>query len=374
MLLGLSFGIGVVLFFIVLGFIAAAGRNLLQFPVVIIGLGAIVTALSLSMLGVYTLKAPDAAAKLDANITQEGILASFGKGALAPILGFACTGPLLAGIFGWATAQEPHVAVFAFVFTGLGMASPYVLLGANPNWLSFLPKPGNWMITFERIMGFVLLAMVIWLIHPLVTQIGSEGLEWTLAFFVAVAMACWVLGKVNMTMPSEQRWRYRGCATALILVTGGLIYGVIYPLDEALARQRKVAETPSIPLNGDDNRIEWQVWSKDAVRKEVLSGKTVFVDFTAAWCTVCKVNKKVAINTPEVLGKMQEFGILLFRGDFTSYDEEIAGMLKKHSRAGVPLNLIYPAGKPDHPILLRPNLAMKYLLNKLQEAGPSATP
>ena len=218
------------------------------------------------------------------------------------------------------------------------------------------------------------MAMVIWLIHPLVTQIGSEGLEWTLAFFVAVAMACWVLGKVNMTMPSEQRWRYRGCATALILVAGGLIYGVIYPLDEALARQRKVAETPLIPLEGDDNHIEWQVWSEDAVRKEVLSGKTVFVDFTAAWCTVCKVNKKVAINTPEVLGKMQEFGISLFRGDFTLYDEEIAGMLKKHSRAGVPLNLIYPAGKPDHPILLRPNLAMKYLLDKLQEAGPSATP
>ena len=64
---------------------------------------------------------------------------------------------------------------------GLGMAFPYILLGANPNWLSFLPKPGNWMVTFEHLMGFLLLAMVVWLIHPLVTQIGATGLEWTLA-------------------------------------------------------------------------------------------------------------------------------------------------------------------------------------------------
>ena len=69
------------------------------------------------------------------------------------------------------------------------MASPYVILGANPGWLGFLPKPGQWMITFERIMGFLLLAMVVWLLHPLVTLIGPAGLEWTLGFLVVVAMS-----------------------------------------------------------------------------------------------------------------------------------------------------------------------------------------
>ena len=82
----------------------------------------------------------------------------------------------------------------------------------------------------------------------------------------------------------------------------------------------------------------------------------------------------MAINTPEVLGKIQELNVSLFRGDFTTYDEQIAGILKKHGRAGVPLNLIYPAGKPGDPILLRPNLSKSYLLGKFQEAGPSATP
>ena len=38
---------------------------------------------------------------------------------------------------------------------GLGMASPYLVIGAFPQLLRFLPKPGAWMDTFKQIMGFV---------------------------------------------------------------------------------------------------------------------------------------------------------------------------------------------------------------------------
>ncbi len=47
--------------------------------------------------------------------------------------------------------------------------------------------------------------------------------------------------------------------------------------------------------------------------------------------------------------------------------------LQKYDRAGVPLNLIYPAGRPEEPIVLRPQLSKQYLLAKLDEAGPSRT-
>jgi thiol:disulfide interchange protein/DsbC/DsbD-like thiol-disulfide interchange protein len=357
LVLGLAFGIGVILFFVILGFLAAAGKNVLQYPAAVIGLSAIVMALALAMLGVYTLQAPATAAKFEAGMQKEGLFASFGKGALAPVLGFACTGPLLAGAWGWATQQLPHIAVLAFLFAGLGMASPYVLLGANPKWLGFLPKPGQWMITFERIMGFLLLAMVIWLLSPLVPQIGATGLLWTLAFFVAIAMGCWVLGKVDLTMAAAQRWRYRGGAAAIIVAAGLLVYGWILPMAGAEAS----VELP------------WRTWSAEAVDDAVGSGKTVFVDFTAAWCTVCKLNKKVAINTPEVYDKIMSLGVVLFQGDFTSDNSRIAAEIQKHGRSSLPLDLIYPAGKPDNPIILRTNLTKTYLLQKLDEAGPSRT-
>ena len=372
LVLALAFGTGVVLLFLLLGFLAAAGKNVLHYPAAVIGLATVVMALALSMLGVYTLQVPSAATKLDATIQREGLLSSFGKGTLAPVLGFACTGPLMAGAFGWATQQPPRTAVFAFLFTGLGMASPYMLLGANPSWLRFLPKPGQWMITFERIMGFLLLAMVIWLMSPLVTQIGAEGLEWTLAFLVAVGMACWVLGKIDFSMSAASRWRYRGGATAIVLVVGVMVYGWIYPLGKAIARQQRLL-TASPYSHGDwSDGIPWQRWSPEKVEQAVASGKIAFVDFTSAYCTSCKANKALAIDTPKVRARMQALGVVPFQGDFTLGDPGIFAELQKYGVPGVPLDLIYPAGKPDDPIVLGTVLTVDYLLRKLEQAGGSA--
>ncbi len=360
LMLGLSFGAGVVIFFIALGFFASRGHNVLHYPGAVIALGGVVLALALSMLGVYTLQVPTSATKLDAAIQKEGVVASFGKGALAPVLGFACTGPLLAGVFGWATQQAPDVAFFAFLVTGIGMASPYVLLGANPQWLSFLPKPGQWMITFERIMGFLLLGMVVWLLHPLIGHIGAEGLEWTLGFFVFVAMACWILGQINFSMTPAVRWRYRGGAVAVVVGTGALVYGWIYPLNQEIAT-----------VHAGPSKIAWRVWSQEAVEESVRGGHTVFVDFTANYCTNCKANHAAATYRSETIAKIADLGIVPFRADFSEGDPDIFAGLQKFQRAGPPLNLIYPAGQVDKPIVMSTLFGLSDLLDAFDKAGPS---
>lgn len=373
LILGLTFGAGVIVFFVALGLLSARIGNILQYPLAVIALGAVVMAMGLSMLGVFTLHVPTSATNLESRIHQEGPLASFAKGALAPVLGFACTGPLLAGAFGWATTQPPERAIMAFAIAGFGMASPYMLLGANPNWLSFLPRPGMWMITFERIMGFMLLAMVIWMVHPLSVQIGVVGLELTLVFYVVVAMACWVLGKIQITMPTVERWKYRATAMVLVLLSSAVVYGWAFPLDNA----QRVADAEREQLmecraNGAvttrPDEIVWRPWSPEAVTKAVAQGKLAFVDFTAAYCTVCKVNKKVAIDTPEVREVLSNPDVVAFQGDFTTGDDQIETVLRSFSRAGVPLNLIYPPGRPDAPLVLETNLTTNYLLKKFSEA------
>lgn len=365
LVLGLSFGAGVMLFFVILGLLASRGANIFHYPVAIVALGAVVMAMALSMLGVYTLQVPTSATNLEAQIKHEGMVASFSKGALAPVLGFACTGPLLAGAFGVATKQPPNIAILAFLVMGIGMASPYMLLGANPNWLGFLPKPGNWMITFERIMGFLLLGMVIWLIHPIVSHLGSTGLEWTYVFLVAVALACWTLGKVNFAMSGPTRFKYRSAAAAIVIISGGVIYTWLAPI-HAGAHSTIVLQNQSDWSDG----IPWRKWPPETVEEVVQSGRPVFVDFTAAYCTVCKANKAIATNTEEVRKRMRECGVVPFQGDYTAGDPKIFEMLQAHDRAGVPLNLIYPAGKPDEPILLETNLTKSYLLAKLDEVCP----
>jgi len=370
--LGLSFGAGVLLLFVVLGVLATAGRNLLQFPEAVIGLGAIVMALALSMLGVYTLRPPTVAGELDAKLGGESLAGSFGKGLLAPVLGFACTGPLLAGAFAWATQQPPATAVAAFVAAGVGMAAPYVLLSAFPGWLGVLPKPGAWMITFERVVGFGLLVAVVWLLHPLQYQIGPAGLEWTLVFLVAVGAGCWLAGKGSLSGGGAGLWGYRAAAVVVVVVAGVAIYGFIYPVGRAKADQARLQVVAAGPTDFG-RTISWQVYSPEAVAEVLANGRVAFVEFTAAYCTVCKVNLRLHIDRPEVRAKMKELGVVAFRGDFTTYDEQIAKMLQHHGRAGVPLYLVYSPDKPDKPEVLPATISEQKIINALDRAAKTAS-
>jgi thiol:disulfide interchange protein DsbD len=229
------------------------------------------------------------------------------------------------------------------------------------------------MITFERIMGFLLLGMVIWLVHPLVVHLGPAGLEWTMGFFIAIGMACWIWGRIDATMSAARQWRYRGGAVVVIVGAATLIYGWAFPLRDARPKRASVigsSTTYDSPLNYDDG-IPWRTWSEAAVTDAVRAGKTVFVDFTAAYCTNCKVNKKVAIATAEARRKMQELEVVPFQADFTTGDRDIFAFLQKHGRPGVPMNLIYSPGDPDNPIVMPVLFTLPQLLAKLDEAGPS---
>jgi hypothetical protein len=46
----------------------------------------------------------------------------------------------------------------------------------------------------------------------------------------------------------------------------------------------------------------WQAFSPARVASLVASGRPVFVDFTAAWCVTCQVNKRLVLNDPDVIG------------------------------------------------------------------------
>ena len=70
----------------------------------------------------------------------------------------------------------------------------------------------------------------------------------------------------------------------------------------------------------------------------------MFVDFTAAWCVTCKVNEKTTLSTAKVADAFQKAGAVYMVGDWTNQNAEIAAILARYGRAGVPLYLVYGAG------------------------------
>lgn len=158
--LALTYGIGIVLMFVVIG--VAIGGPIIGFAGhwatnLVIGVAFVV--FSLSLFGFFTLQLPafvtNAAGKAS---TTGGLLGVFLMGATLVITSFTCTAPIVGALLaGVAEGGYGRVALGMAVF-GITMAAPFVFLALLPGRVKALPKSGQWMNTLKISLGFVELA------------------------------------------------------------------------------------------------------------------------------------------------------------------------------------------------------------------------
>ena len=98
----------------------------------------------------------------------------------------------------------------------------------------------------------------------------------------------------------------------------------------------------------------------------------MFIDFTAAWCLSCQVNKRVALTRPSVSKKFQEHGVVTLKADWTNRDPEITRALAEFGRSGVPLYVLYDRDPNREPVLLPEILEPSIVISALDQlAEPS---
>lgn len=310
----------------------------------------VVFAFALSFLGVWEVPIPGFAQSSSSSKLQqqEGPTGAFFKGIFTTLLATPCSGPFLGPVFGYTLAQPPLVTYIIFASVGLGMASPYLVIGAFPSLVRWLPKPGEWMETFKQVMGFVLLGTVVYLF----ATIKSDYFIPTLALVIGVWFACWLIGRVPIYEPaSKQLWAWLSgvCAAALI---GYLAFTFLGPVKHL---------------------YEWRNFQPDTIAKLQTEGKTVMVDFTADWCATCQANFHFAINTPRVKDAVEKNGVVPMLADWSDYNDTIKQKLVELNSNSIPLLVIYPANKPGDVIILRDALLESQVLTALDQAGPSTT-
>jgi len=371
--LGLMFAAGVLASFLALALVVvalqAAGDQLgwgfqFQNPVFVLIMAAVVFAFGLSLFGVYEIVLP---VQMGGGGRGGAYAESFMNGILATALATPCTAPFLGTALGFAFTQPAAVIIGIFLTIGIGLSLPYVILAANPGLLRFVPKPGAWMDTFKQGMGFLLMATLIWLVWVLGQQTGIDGVVAALIFLLVLGFALWMYGRL-LGLSSSTGRRITVWSIMIVLVAGSWWQFVREPLSPA-----------SIASNGGSTQVashgggtdSWEPFSVAALESEVRAGNTVFIDFTAAWCTTCKVNEKTVIMTEPVLAKLEELGVKTFVGDWTNRDEEITRVLRRFGRSGVPFYAVFPAGRLDAPIVLPEIITQGIVLEALEEAGPS---
>jgi thiol:disulfide interchange protein DsbD len=338
---GFAFAAGVVATFVALAaallVLRAAGQQLgwgfqLQSPSVVTGLAVLFFVLALNLSGVFEFASlvPSSAAGWNArNPYVDAVL----SGVLAVVIASPCTAPFMGAALGFAIAQPPAETLAVFVALGVGMALPFVLLSAFPAWRRLLPRPGAWMERLKQFLAFPLYATVAWLAWVLGAQVDNDAVVRLLATLVVVAFALWC-------------WRaYRGGGArgwsvgALVGLAGAIAIG--WPLVNG-AREADAAATRATAPSAD---AAWQPFSPTRLAELAAAGRPVFVDFTAAWCVTCQVNKRLVLNAAAVRAAFAASNVALVRADWTRRDPVITAALGALGRNGVPVYVLYRPGK-----------------------------
>lgn len=369
---GLAFSGGVLASFWVLAAVLlslqAYGKSVgwgfqLQEPIFVAVLAAVLLVFGLSLFGVMEIGTSlIALANNQGKGKEESLGESFFSGVLATAVATPCTGPFLGSAVGFAITLSPILGMIIFTSLGLGMAFPYLLLSAYPKLLKFMPKPGKWMVSFKELMGFMMLATVLWLVWVFSAETSSIAVCFLLGAFLMLGLGSWIYGKWAAPYRSRQsriigKLLTLGCAVLAF-------YVIVQASSPALADQpREMVQ-----------HQEWEEFSAERLAALRAEGTPVFIDFTARWCLICQANK-MALNHQTVSQKFKEKGVVRIRADWTRNDPAITEELRKYGRNGVPLYVLLDVklekGAHILPQVLTPDVVMGFL-DKLESSETAA--
>jgi thiol:disulfide interchange protein DsbD len=286
---GLLYGAGVVASFAALGglllALRAGGEEIgwgfhLQSPAVIALSAYVLFAVGLNFAGVFHVGSNLQNVGSGLVSGKDGDLSAFLTGVLAVFVAAPCVGPFLTAPVGAAAVLPPLAGFSIFIAMAVGLAAPYVALSFAPGLARALPKPGPWMVRFRQLLSFPVFAAAAYFLWVLSAQTGQRGLALGLAglMLVAIAATLWEWGR-------SAPWAKAAAAFLLILSLAPV--AMAKPAEAAAAK----------------GAIEFDPADVAARR---AAGEPVFIDFTAAWCVTCQVNKLTVLSSPKVKAAFEE--------------------------------------------------------------------
>jgi thiol:disulfide interchange protein len=278
-------------------------------------------------------------------------LSELGSGALAVLVATPCTAPFMGAALGATLGQSVVTQLGVFTMIGVGMALPYILLTLLPNAGRLLPKPGVWMQTLKQFLAFPMFATVAWLVWVYGQQLDVDAVFMLLLSLVMLGLGAWLYGLWQRHSLIAGGTSPKAIALS-VLTMAAIASGLMLLVQTDRGDRGDAAQVSAKPLQ-QSTAAGWDVWSNERVAELLAQGRPVFVDFTAAWCVSCQVNKKAVLERDAVKKFFADQKVALLRADWTKRDAAITQELARYQRNGVPMYQVWlPTAGPRKATLL----------------------
>jgi thiol:disulfide interchange protein DsbD len=300
--LSAAYVLGLVVMYSVLGVVAALSGKIfgswLQNPAVLIGFAALMLVLASSMFGAWEIRVPQFIANRSGG--RAGVAGAAVMGLFVGIVAAPCVGPVVVALFTLvAGIGKPLIGFVMFATLALGLGFPYLIA------LNALPRPGEWMVQVKKAMGFVLIAMAIYFLRPL---IGENAFRWGVAASLLIGAAFLFLSRG--VGPRGGRVMRLACAS-LLLVAGAAF---------------------ALPRSTGGSHVHWETYNAAAIS---TTGKPVIIDFYADWCIPCKELDEKTFSNSDVAAELDRFTRV--KADLTKpEDPDVQKLTKQYQIVGVP--------------------------------------
>ena len=338
--------LGIIFSFILLAFFFLTLRYLgvsigwgMQFqqPIFLLFISYVLAFFSLNLLGFYEIPIPSFVNfKFFKNFKYQKNIKDFFNGFFATLMATPCSAPFIGTAITAAFTQSFYMMYLIFMFMGLGMAFPYLLVAAFPNVILYFPKPGKWMIYLKYILGLLLFATLIWVGNILLNHFNY----YLIVIFIILLI---VIVFFNYFFKAKR--------TIIFL---SLVIFFILPNFSIFKANQTIIESDWVDFN--------TVNIKELVSKE----KIVFIDITADWCATCQYNKINVLNSNQIEKLFTKYEVIKVKGDWTKPNTKIEKFLQKNNRYGIPFNIIYSKNNPEG-IILSEILTKKEVLETIQK-------